>query len=340
MIKKWTQSWVFYHVLLWGGIFISLGVDSIELTRFSINKYLLNILIRNGLLMALVYANLLILIPKFFKQGKILAYWLLLGTSTVVFVLAYNNFLFNYLPVFMRGEYEKSISFQFVSNFFLACRYIVLSLLLSFIKDWFEQEKRMNQMVIDKLSAELNYLRAQINPHFLFNTLNNLYSLAMKKSDLAPEIILKLSRIMEYMLLENSGSKVMLSKELDTIHDYIELEKIRQSRPVDIDFQIKGSPSIKTIEPYILFPFFENAFKHGINNMKEKGHLKAMLDIDAKGLSFTIENSKPSAQQKVVGHSIGLTNLKKRLSLLYPDRYDLNIIDSRERYFVSLTLQA
>jgi LytS/YehU family sensor histidine kinase len=190
------------------------------------------------------------------------------------------------------------------------------------------------------VQSELNFLKSQINPHFLFNTLNSLYALTIKKSDKAPDIVIKLSEMMRYMLYECNEKYVPLEKELTYLKNYIELEKLRQPTSIHIDFRVIGNTDNLVVSPLIFISFLENAFKHGISSRIDYGFVKIQFLIQKEILEFTIENSKTEKiqlQMKNFG-GIGLVNAKKRLEMIYPDQYSLDIIDLKDVYTVNLNI--
>jgi LytS/YehU family sensor histidine kinase len=192
------------------------------------------------------------------------------------------------------------------------------------------------------MQSELKFLKSQINPHFLFNTLNSIYALTLKKSDKAPEIVIKLSEMMRYMLYECNERLVPLSKEVLYVRNYVDLEMLRQGQKVRIDFRVEGDIHDQKIAPLIFTPFLENSFKHGVNQISE-GFVDILLEVQDENVILQIENSKPPKPQ-VVNHKkpsggIGLANVKRRLDLLYPESYVLNITEEPDRYKVYLNLE-
>jgi LytS/YehU family sensor histidine kinase len=194
-------------------------------------------------------------------------------------------------------------------------------------------------MTLEKLRAEVNYLRAQINPHFLFNTLNNLYGLALQQSGKTPELIIRLSRMMDYMLYEVEGTKVLLQKDLDNLLNYIEMERIRQGNNAVIHYGVEGKITNQLIEPLLFLPLVENAFKHGVNQIIDGAYLEVRLKLREDGLTFTVKNNyKTSKDRKQLHQSLGLSNLRKRLELFYPQRHLLEIYDDSVNYHVKLEI--
>jgi len=233
--------------------------------------------------------------------------------------------------------YHSRFIIQVVTtNFFI----VVFVGLLKFVVEWLELEARKKEVENEKLTAELNFLKAQINPHFLFNTLNNLYYLAYSKSENTTEVIAKLSQMMRYMIYDSNHSKVLLTKEIEYIESYISLERLRLNNQIPIDFEVKGNVSTVLITPFILITFLENAFKHGVTNNNANAWVKISLELNGDECLYTVSNSKiPSAQIDNGGKSgIGLQNVHRRLALSYPDRYELNVDDQADTYTVKLKL--
>ncbi|MGQ7869917.1 sensor histidine kinase [Sunxiuqinia sp. sy24] len=206
-------------------------------------------------------------------------------------------------------------------------------------RGWLVNEKQLKEIENQKLVAELSYLKAQINPHFFFNTLNGIYALARKKSDQTPEVILKLSDLMRYIIYEANASRVLLKREINHIENYIDLQRIRLNEMVKVHFQVKGNPGTLQIEPLLFSVFLENAFKHGVDYSKP-GSIEITLTIETNQVIFTVENPI-QANKKESGCSdggVGLANIKQRLGLVYPNRHRLKIYKKNERHIVELYL--
>jgi LytS/YehU family sensor histidine kinase len=207
---------------------------------------------------------------------------------------------------------------------------------LKFILDWFLNEKVKSRLENEKLIAELAFLKSQINPHFLFNSLNNIYSLAYQKAEKTPEAILKLSEIMRYMLYESNVDKVALSDEIRYLQNYIELQKLRFKDHIHIKFEIIGDLFGLKITPLILISFVENAFKHGIATDIDVP-ISITLNLSQGKLFFQVVNKKSEMNKDMTG-GIGLSNVKRRLELLYKGQYNLNIDDKNDIYRCELNL--
>lgn len=188
---------------------------------------------------------------------------------------------------------------------------------------------------MDKLATELNYLRAQVNPHFLFNTLNNMYSLVLKKSDKAPELIMRLSEMMNYMLYEGSASKVPLRKDLDNLVNFVEMERIRQGNNARIDIVVTGDYSTQMVIPLLMLPLVENGLKHGVNQQLNNAYIDISVTIEGQSLVCIVKNSKTAKKEHKQNHGIGLDNLKKRLNLYYPGQHQL-VIEETSVHFSAI----
>jgi len=181
------------------------------------------------------------------------------------------------------------------------------------------------QLRIEKQEAELSYLKSQTNPHFLFNTLNNIYSLSRDKSDLAPESIMRLSQILRFMLYETGGEFISIEQELKIISDYIELEKSRYDDTLSVNFNYNIEDLKQAIPPLLLIPLVENAFKHGVSETRNQPFIDIHLSVNQRQLTFTVKNSSEKyPDEREVKESIGLSNLRRQLELLYKD-YNLSV---------------
>lgn len=198
--------------------------------------------------------------------------------------------------------------------------------------------QRLANIEAEKLKTEVSYLRAQINPHFLFNTLNSVYALALEKSDFAPEAILKLSSMMRYVVTESSRESVSLEKEIDYIKNYISLQQLRMDGDASFSFIIAGNPIGKRISPLLLIPFIENAFKYGLNPEKES-FIAINVEITAHELILNIENNKVNMEPgKDEKSEQGIKNTAQRLAYLYPDKHKLRIFDTEHTFTVNLSI--
>ncbi len=316
-------------------------LTTIESTSYSFLFAISNELINVFFYAVLVYFNLFYLIPNYLTQKKFLNYAVLLILSAVILtplkVIVF-YFKFSYLPS-MQDQLISNLNWYFLLNFFVAAT----STIVKIIADWAKQLREKHELQTQTMQSELRFLKSQINPHFLFNTLNNLYALTLKKDDKAPEIVIKLSEMMRYMLYECNEKQVLLSKEINYIKNYLDLEKLRQGKNVSIRFKHTGDPGQKKIAPLMFIPFLENSFKHGLSHQIEHGFVNIQLDVIEDTVAFFIENSKPEKLPSPVvkgkkSGGIGLVNVQRRLNLLYPDQYELKIHDYPNSYAVKLKI--
>jgi len=196
--------------------------------------------------------------------------------------------------------------------------------IIKHIYEYLKLRKATQQLRIEKQEAELNYLKAQTNPHFLFNTLNNIYSLARDKSDLAPESILRLSKILRFMLYEAGGDFIAIEHELKIINDYIALEKLRYDESLSINFNHDVEDMKQALPPLLLIPLVENAFKHGVSETRSRPYVDIHLSVKKRQLLFIVKNPSEIPGELGVKENIGLSNLRRQLELLYTD-YDLTV---------------
>jgi len=235
------------------------------------------------------------------------------------------------------GLYYSSIG----SIIFLELFVAISSLFYAIIVDWLKKRAEVSELYTTNIETELNFLKTQINPHFLFNTLNSIYALALKKSDEAPDLILKLSEIMRYMLYDCNEDRVPLDQEISYLKNYLDLEKFRKGMNNEITFTVEGDPEGKSVAPLLFITFVENAFKHGVNNV-EKGYVHIEFRILEDQLEFTIENSvSPQLHLSRIqsgSSGIGLEIVMRQLNLLYPV-HTLEIIKNIDKFRVNLTIK-
>lgn len=287
----------------------------------------------------IVYFNLWYLIPHHLTEKRSLEYgFLLVGTAAVLTPL---KTMVLYL-LFSADSGAQSLVLE--EQFFIFLTLFVVgggTTLTHIVSEWLRHQRERKELHTKTMQSELKFLKSQINPHFLFNTLNNLYALTLKKSDKAPEIVIKLSEMMRYMLYECNEKQVPLEKEVNYLRNYLDLEALRQGSGVDISFVVEGTISDQQIAPLLFITFLENSFKHGLSHQLSRGYVTIRMHVEEKQLDFSIENSKPTAlqesDQRRVG-GIGLVNVRRRLNLLYPQQHQLKITESPESYAVNLRL--
>jgi LytS/YehU family sensor histidine kinase len=235
-----------------------------------------------------------------------------------------------------RQNFDRHRPFDVIS-FFIFLMIIALSTAMKIMEQWRMTEKRAVQAEADKASAELSFLKAQINPHFLFNTLNNIYTLALMKDDHAPDSILKLSNIMRYVTDDAMADFVPLQQEIDCIDDYIELQRLRLGEKTEVDIEISGDIEDKKIPPLILMTFIENVFKYGVSK-HHQSTITIKLKADDMGISFFCQNRIFPEKDEKRRVGIGLKNTKQRLEYMYPGKHILDINTDNQLYTVKLML--
>jgi two-component system sensor histidine kinase AlgZ len=263
-------------------------------------------------LMVISYVNYFYFLPRLLKNGKV------------------EQYVVTYVPVFLILAYLMLLGKQYLRDVGL----------IKFVEDYFELEARSRELENRQLTSELRFLKAQINPHFLFNTLNNLYYLAVNKSDQTPEVVAKLSGMMRYMIHESNVEKVPLSKEVAYMENYLDLEKLRLNEEVPITFEVEGDVAGARITPLILITFLENAFKHGIGNNGGDSWITVSLTVSNGTLNYRVANSLLPQSEKTVREAsgLGLANVRRRLDLSYPDKYNLDVAEDDKRYRVHLQI--
>jgi LytS/YehU family sensor histidine kinase len=212
-------------------------------------------------------------------------------------------------------------------------------LAIKYYKNWYLKQQLSEQLNRQNKQAELQLLKAQVHPHFLFNTLNNIYSFVLTGDNRAGGLVDKLAGMIDYMRIEGENSFVQLDKELRLIKDYVGLEKVRYGDRLDLTVDISGNDQNKLIAPLLMIPFVENCFKHGASIMRGNQWIHLVINIQGNQLNFHLSNSKPlNPPSQKNKRNIGLTNVKKRLELLYPDKHVLEINSSENIYEINLVL--
>ncbi|WP_083927721.1 sensor histidine kinase [Niabella aurantiaca] len=305
--------------------------------KASLPYFIACVSVRILLLMAIAYLNLHYFLPRYLmkkRYGAYIAALLLSVAGYLTIQSLFDHFLYGYVIGPMRNStLAETLSY----NFFSTLWYLGLMLALKLSIDWYGQQLLIQQIRVEKLNAEVDFLRAQVNPHFLFNALNTLYALTLKKSDEAPEVVLKLSELMEYMLYESNEECIPLKKELAYLQNYIELERLRSDRQADIRITVNGAADQCLLPPFLILPLLENAIKHGLGTAGNKAFLHLHINTGTV-LDLRLANSRSDAAATRKG-GIGLQNLKKRLELLYPGRHELRTAEPPGAYIVTLKIR-
>ena len=341
----------------------------VDISYFQEHYFTTFFLINNGFLIAFYYLNTYAFIPRLLDQKKFLGYAALILGLLIFFCILpriYHGLFPNSAPFngaqtgrqgtapFNAGQFNGAQPGQpggrppgpprvrpiiSAGNLAVFLMVFVFSTGIRVINQWLRSEQRNKEIANEKLKAELSFLKAQINPHFLFNTLNNIYALATAQSEQTAAAIMKLSSIMRYVLTEARNDLVPLEKEILFTSHYIELQKMRLTDKTIVDFSVRGEPLGHQIAPLLLLPFVENAFKYGIST-RERSPINILLEIQKDSLNFKICNQKHLNTLLRVSDNtgIGISNTKRRLDLFYEDRYSLEIDDKTNEFSVHLKI--
>lgn len=359
LYKGWQR--VLIHMLFWLFVFFfdairtSFAIKEINLLFFLYTlRQVLTVILLHYFFVYYAIPQLLLKARWIFFALCILSAYIAMcsGMYYTLYFIKKNNILPEQL-VFLANVYLKYDFFTTlidpvrIYNTMLFHSSLFFTLLIKITKDFFtssvqksELEKEKIKLEKENIKLELDFLRSQINPHFFFNTLNNIYSIIIDKDEFAADIILKLSDLMRYSLYESGNDKILLKDELKFICDYIDLEKIRHKEHVKINLHVQGDSNHYEIPPLILITFVENAFKHGVNNTIEPSWVKISINIKNAELTFIAQNSKsPRLRSDNIQGGIGIVNLRRRLDIMYPERYKLMIDNNPLQYMVKLKLQ-
>lgn len=329
--------WIMFQGMYWGRKIFNLNIEGKDInTCFCLEngfEFIIHI-IHFYFLYTIVFPKLLL---KPFKKKDVFS-WIL------VFILI---FLFRgYSNVLFYNQYGITCNLSPCNTIIVQWLYVANTLVVSGLSamvymaiNLIKTQKQKIELITQNRESEQALLRAQINPHFLFNTLNNIYYLADKKSDKAGRAIMRLSEIMRYMIKESSADKVLLEKEIAYIQGFVDLHKLRIQDNTLIELSINGTIKGHHIVPMLLIPFVENAFKYGTNYENSKG-IDIKLNVRINTLVFEVLNYY-NPNQQIEGGGFGLKNVKRRLELMYPNKFDLQIINNSEekKYLIILTLE-
>jgi two-component system LytT family sensor kinase len=283
------------------------------------------------------YSNKVFFIPKLLANQKRTAYRFAIGIS--VFTILAIPFIDNELIISESNTDPDVLGVNTLITLLLFMAVFITSSGQAIVKHWFSAETRKKEMEFEKTVTELSFLKSQINPHFLFNTLNNIYTLSILKSDKAPDAILKLADMMRYVLTDVGEKEAPVEQEIEYIEKFIALQKMRLTNTVEVDFKIFGKPDGQKIAPLLLMPFVENAFKFGVST-REKSSIKIALTLKKKDLTFQVENTVFKEKiSKMLSTGTGLKNVKRRLELLYPKNHWIRTEEINSKFFVDLNIE-
>ena len=348
-LKNNDSDKILFHSVIWS-FFVIISLIQFYESPFRINA---DFYVQWITGIALFYLNFYYLVPNLLLQKKYWPYFsILVGLLIIFMTLRIKYFMPEFREMIPPKMYDsagrivmeneifkkkKPSFFKIVPSFF----YVIIVAIGTIIRTLSEYyNNQQNKLIAEthRTNTELIYLRKQTNPHFLFNSLNSIYSLAHKKSDLVPDAIVTLSELMRYMLYETDNKSVFLEKEINYIQNYIELQKLRLNNIENITINIHGDTKNKYIEPLLLISFIENAFKYG-TDYKGAAFVKIIITIEDNILDFWIENKVENYAKDPENSGIGMTNIESRLNLLYPTAHQLTIVETDTNYSVHLNLK-
>jgi two-component system LytT family sensor kinase len=330
------QFWLLYFLYEW----IGNAAVADEYRRYFINA---SVIVPLTLLSALFTVH--VLIKELYMKNRKQLFWVCLVASMFVFVLARRSFNYYYTYPHYYPEAQKNTPLLFWPKLLIegVYNYLIVALyaLFYFIKAWYQQQRIALALQQDKVQSELELLKAQVHPHFIFNTLNNIYSLSLRQHPQTPHLIYRLSSFLDYNLYDSKSVSIPLAKELDYIFNYIELEKIRYGEKLDVSINIYDSLEGFTICPLLLMPLVENCFKHGSQPGPETAWIRMDINTHRDWVTIKLENSFCAEERKENGRSgIGLENVRRRLAILFPGRHELSFFSENNSYLVILKLKS
>jgi two-component system, LytTR family, sensor kinase len=328
-----------HHVLFWmliAGLWFALrrhdyGTDAIGM---------LVTLIKVADLAMLVYITNYLLLPKLFYRKKyvlfVIIFFLMIITSSLVKMQILGRILHNPFLLDFAANWRQNTYDNIIPHFFLVTAGAAVKLMF----DYTRMQQRLAEVAKEKAETELSFLKSQINPHFLFNSLNSVYFLISKDNTDARQALHKFSEMLRYQLYEMNDNKIPIEKEIHYLKDYVDLQQLRKDEKYSVQFNC--SPDVKgfSIEPLLLIPFVENAFKHISHHNDQTNFVKVDMSRANGTFTFMVENSKEGESANTEGHGgIGLPNVKRRLELLYPDKHELRIDDTDKTFAIKLNLR-
>ncbi|MCG6189294.1 sensor histidine kinase [Maribellus maritimus] len=334
IFNQFIRNRILQHILFWALSFLIL-VNILKVSAEIKKIDLIYTAVFHLPVFLIVYLNLKVLFPYFLEKGRYFLF-VVLALTVIAVGAGFYLILFNqWIDYIFTGYYFIAFySFWDISLYYLI--YIFLTSLLRLARGWFKLQEIENE----RAETELKALRSQINPHFLFNSLNSIYSLSRKNSPAVPEKIVQLSDLMRHIIYESDANFIPLEKEIEMVRNYIELQNLRTVKTEKINLEIKGDIQNKKIAPLVFLPFVENSFKHGLKSGAENAYVNICVRIRETDIVFEIENTKGDSpvltDSKYKG--IGIQNVKKRLELLYPNAHKFEITEDEKRFKVFLQI--
>jgi sensor histidine kinase YesM len=330
----------FDHLLFW---VLTVGFHAYThsgiILQAGFGQFILELLVRDGLLAVVIYTNLLVIIPEFIDKKKYGISVLLILILLIVYV-AFKNLHDVYLfGNVLNNPGRQGFYHNTFYNLSIVIFYLAFSTTLYLSKQWYLQKELIRKIELEKLNTELEYLKAQINPHFLFNSLNTVFFQIDRQNTEARETLSTFSDMLRYQLYECNGREIDIEKEIHYLKNYVELQRLRKDDRYKISF--RHSPDLKnfTLPPLLLIPFVENAFKHVSHYTDRPNVIDIALNKNGNSLNLNVFNTTDGTRSPDENAGIGLRNVRRRLELLYPGRYNLLINQAPDRFEVSLELR-
>ncbi|CAH8284033.1 histidine kinase [Mariniflexile fucanivorans] len=331
---------ILLHVSIWA-VFICFNLLQPRMQTEAMLSRIALIFVGN---MALFYINYSYLVTHFLLKNKTSLYAILVFVLLVLSTLIFNEFTPEFKPgpefkpPFPDNKPNSFFHLKLIGPFIFNVLLVATGTAFRVYTEWNRNERKKKEIEVQKSSTELHFLKHQLSPHFLFNSLNSIYSLTTKKSNDAPEAVITLSELMRYMLYETNSEFVPLAKELDYIQNYLKLQRLRIANNTDVTLNIHGSISNQKIRPLLFISFIENAFKYGTDF---KGHTEVKIEINVNGddLHFKCINIIGNRKTDKDSSGIGLQNTKERLELLYSNKHILTVEEKEGRFIVNLELK-
>jgi len=340
-IQATARNRIVQHLLFWAVAFYVLARIFSYSDEIGKVEVIYTFLFSFSLFLA-VYPNLLWLIPRFLSTGQYVLYFLLLALNAVASV-GLNLLTFNHLSDIIFPGYYFIAYYDFWDIMQFVAVFIIVTSLIKLSKGWFQNleiQRRLSQLEQEKARAELTALKAQINPHFLFNSLNNLYSLALEGDVQTPDILLRLSDMMRYQLYETNAQKVPLAKEVEHLRNYVEMQKLRVGERVRISFNQMGEVGNLLVAPLLFLPLVENGFKHGVKGETNDSFIDISISVEDRRLMFKVNNNKGEVDETgpLNFKGVGLQNLRRRLELIYPGKHSFTVEDDLHTFTAVLKI--
>lgn len=327
------------HVLFWTATVLFYGFVSAGLIQSAgVVYFITEIFIRNSLLAAICYLNIYFFFPRFFKPGKYALYIVsVLGllAGYAFFKNAYDTYLYG---IVLNDADKRNFFSNTYYNFSIAIFYLIFSLTLDLSRRWYRQQLQLQQIQMEKLSTELNYLKAQINPHFLFNSINSIFFQIDKSNHKARESLRIFSDMLRYQLYECGDNLIPIEKEIAYLESYVALQRMRKNENDSISFRANTGTEYFEIPPLLIIPFVENAFKHGTASNGESAFIDISLSRQNGSMLLHVENSVHAVSPSGRSGGIGLKNVKRRLELLYEHRHQLSVENRNGIFTIDLKI--